>query len=325
MAQSIRLVLLLVAASGCAETCPSIEKIDANTTDDALVQVVFGARCDGAPLTDLQTENLSLTEDGEEVSGTESPWALEPVRSVLETYTLLLIDVSDSILAEGTLESARAAASTFALGLATAGDQIKVGLFDGAAELRTAVDWTNDAAILEEGIAAIGPEDQLDGSTNLNGAVIQGLAELDTLVEPDVESELLSVANLVVFTDGVDRSRRESDSAARDVVEGSDHGVYVVGLTGEAAVAEELSALAKDGYFEAGAPEALEGAFEELRATLVAETNRFYRLSYCSPLRGPRATLKLTVTVDEEQDSIRFSYPTKDFGADCDEILSSRL
>lgn len=308
------LVLLLV---GCAPTCPSLEKIDASASEAGLVQVLFSARCEAEPITDLVAENVSLEEDGEAVSGAEALWALEPVRAALNTYTLLLIDVSDSILVEGTLEAARAAATEFATGLVADGDEVQVALFDGAEEIRTLVEWSDDPAVLEQSIGTIGPEDQIDGSTNLNGAVIQGLDILDAKVEPEVDAELVSVANLVVFTDGVDRARRESDSAARDVVDGSDHGVFVVGLTGDAAVAEDLGALAKDGYFEAAATEALGEAFAELRATLVAETNRFYRVSYCSPLRGPRATLTIRVTAGEDDDTVKFSYPSRDFGPGC--------
>lgn len=303
--------------AGCGGGCPEVQRIDASSDTPAFVRVLFSVQCRDEPVTDLSSADITLFEGGEQVVGSEATWELEPHSATLETYSLLLIDVSDSIIDSGTLEVAREVAIEFATALTGSNQQVSVAIFDGHEEIRTVISFSADASELSDAIEGISAADQLDESTNLNGAVLQGLAILDEAVVPDVEAELLSVANLVIFTDGVDRAGRESDSAAKNAVSGSDHQVFVVGLavTGEAA--DTLAELGKDGYFAADDPEDLFTTFDAVTERLVDEVNKYYRLTYCSPLREPRATLRIEVAWDDRTSSIKYSYPTKDFGAGC--------
>jgi Mg-chelatase subunit ChlD len=311
------LALCAALFSACGPTCPEIEKIDAVAEPPGLVQVLLAVRCDGAPVTTVTADGVTLTENDTALTGSEGGFVLERSDVALQARTLLLLDVSDSAVQDETLEITRQVALDFATDVIAANQRVAIALFDGAAEIRMFRDWTADLAAVESALAALGPEDQVDPSTNLNGAVIQGIATLDAALAPDVEGELISVGSLVVFTDGVDRAARESDSAARDAVSGSDHAVFVIALAGDDALVSDLEALAKDGLFRAEDPSALEAAFRDLSLALVAESQKYYRLSYCSPLRRPRATLKIALTLGEETDEISFSYPTGDFGPGC--------
>ena len=309
-------LLLPVLLSACGGGCPEVMRIDASSDEPSLIRILFSVQCEHEPVTTLTADDITLYEAGAEVSSSEAEWALDPHSAVLEPYTLLLIDVSDSIIEAGTLDVAREVATEFAQTLLDRNQQVSVAIFDGSEQIRTVVDFTDDLDELTDAIDAIDSGDQLDGSTNLNGAVLQGLEILDAIVTPDVEAELLSIANLAIFTDGVDRAGRETDSAARNAVDRSDHHVFVVGLVGEDDV-EELTELAKDGFFQATDSGDLFDSFGDLADSLVAEVNKFYLLTYCSPLRKPRTTLRVEVAHEERKDSISFSYPTKDFGAGC--------
>lgn len=310
---SLLLPLLLTA---CGGGCPEVKRIDASTDEPSLVRMLFSVQCEHEPVTTITADDVTLYEGGAEVSRSEAQWALDPHSAVLEPYTLLLIDVSDSIIDAGTLDTAREVATEFVETLVERNQQVSVAIFDGSVEIRTVVDFTDDLDELVDAIDAIDAEDQLDGSTNLNGAILQGLDILDAIVTPDVEAELLSIANLAIFTDGTDRAGRETDAAARNAVNSSDHHVFVVGLVGEDD-AEELAELARDGFFQAADSGDLFDSFGDLADSLVAEVNKFYLLGYCSPLRKPRTTLRVEVTHEERKDSISFTYPTKDFGAGC--------
>lgn len=301
---------------GCGDGCPYVKRIDASTDEPSLVRVLFSVQCAGDPVTTITDDDVTLYEGGSEVSRSEAQWSLASQSAALETYTLLLIDVSDSIIDAGTLATAREVATEFAQTLIGRNQQVSVAIFDGSVDIRTVVDFTDDLDELTDAIDGIDADSQLDGSTNLNGAVLQGLEILDAVVAPDVEAELLSIANLAIFTDGTDRAGRKTDSAARNAVNGSDHHVFVVGLVGEDDV-EELEKLAKDGFFQATDSADLFDSFSDLADSLVAEVNKFYLLSYCSPLRKPRTTLRVEVQHEERRDSISFTYPTKDFGAGC--------
>lgn len=325
MVRRVAVVVLFLFCSGLlvgCQTCPEVERIDASAGAPALVQVLFSVRCDGVPVTDITVDDINLKEGGAEVSGTEGEWLVEPHRAALETYTLLLIDVSTSILVDpDTLATARLVAVDFASALVADNQYVAVGIFDGDAEVRTLVDFTQSVDTLTTGIEGIGPEDQLDGSTNLNGAVHQGIELLDAQVTPDVEGELMSVGSLVLFTDGVDRANRQTSASARRAVSSSDHSVFVVGLVGEDAI-DDLEALGRDGFFQAEEPDDLVSAFGSLTSSLVSEANKYYRLSYCSPLRQPRTSLKIEVSYEDQQGSVSYSYKTDEFGPNCS--LSTR-
>jgi hypothetical protein len=306
---------LLLAA--CGGGCPEVVRIDASTEDPSLVRLLFSVQCSGEPVTSIDVSDLTLIEGGAEVSTSEAEWSLTQQSATLETYTLLLIDVSDSIIEGGTLPVAQEVAIEFVDGLVAGNQQISVAIFDGSTDIRSVVDFTDDVDNLTAAIEGINADSQLDESTNLNGAMLQGLEILDEVVVPDIEAEMVSVANLVVFTDGVDRAGRVTGGTASGAVDGSEHHVFLVGLGVAGDDVEDLEALGKDGFFLAENAADLNDAFDDLTDRLVAEVNKFYRLSYCSPLRKPRTTLKVQVTHEEKTDAITFSYPTKDFGPGC--------
>ena len=315
-----RLILVFVLAavgSGCAGGCPDVQLLDSSAEPPGLVQMLFSVECEGEPVTAVEAADVTLAEGGTDVSSSESDWRLDPVTAALETYTLLLMDVSDSIIDQGTLETAQEVATSFASTLVDQGQQVSVAVFDGDPEIRTVVGFTDDMQELEDAIDGIGPEDQLDGSTNLNGAVLAGLAVLDEVVSPSVEAELVSVANMGVFTDGVDRAGRETHTKAVNQISSSEHDVFVVALISSDEDAEELEDLGDDGFFRADDVAQLTETFDDLISRLIAEVNKYYRISYCSPLRSPQTKLKLTVTWQEATSSVAVSYKTKDFGPGC--------
>jgi len=315
----LALFLLVVVSSlaGCAGPCPNLTKLDESVTPPGLVQILFSVQCSGEPVTAVEESDLTLTEGGTDVSGSEAQWRLDPVSAALETYTLLLMDVSDSIIDQGTLETAQQVAIDFSQSLLEQGQQVSVAIFDGDANIRTVIDFTTNADDIEDAINNIDAGDQLDGSTNLNGAVLSGLEVLDSKVNEDVEAELVSVANLVVFTDGLDRAGRETHGKAVNAVEGSNHEVFVLALIDEEVEAQELEELGEDGFFRADDVAALTDTFDELISRLVAEVNKYYRLSYCSPLRNPRTNLKVKVTWEGSASTVKVAYPTEDFGPGC--------
>lgn len=311
---SIALLMPLIAA--CEDGCPYANKLDATSSDPALIEILFSVQCGGEPVTEITSSDVSLTEDGDAVSASESDWVVQPVTSVLDTYTLLLLDISDAVGDEGSLAAAQAAAVDFVEAVVEQGQLVSVAIFDGDPSVRTVVGFTTDLQELTEGIDGIGPDDRRDTSTNLNGSIMAALETLDEEVGADEEDTLTSVGRLAVFADGTDAAQRESDSAAKSAVDGSDHEVFVVGLVNDDD-AVELEKLAKTGFFQADDRDALGDAFGEMTERLIAESNKFYRLSYCSPLRSPRTTLKVEVAWDDGQDTIEFTYDTDGFGPGC--------
>jgi hypothetical protein len=312
------LPLLLLPLGGCENSCPYVKTLDSSAEAPGLIQMLLSVQCAGEPVTDLAEADVTVREDGEEASRSEAAWILQDVTAELDVFSLLLMDVSASVVAEGTLETAREVATEFARSLTEQDIAVSVAIFDGDPEIRTIVEFTTNADTLAAGIAGIDEGDQRDPSTNLNGAILLALEQLDAVVEPDVEAELESVANLVIFTDGVDRAQRETDAAARQAVNATEHDVFLVALTGEADEAAELAELGPSGFFQANAASDLFAAFDELTASLVAETDKYYTLAYCSPLRARRHTLEIEVVLEEGSGKVKFSYSADGFGPGCE-------
>ena len=268
----------------------------------------------GAPVAGLASGQFELFEDGSKVSVFESQVTVQPKGQRYRMSSLLLLDLSGSVLKSGNFPALREAATRYidqVLSHSSDGQVIALSVFDGRTALSPVVGFTHDAATLKAGLAHLGdrqcttnadcaafPDRRacggwlcVDDSTNLNGAVVQGIDLL--------ERELLSQSELpfkdgamVLFTDGTDQAARVSAAAAEDAVNRSAVHTFTIGLGGE--VDEPtLRRLGKDGYLPAAQATELSAAFRQIADRIVSLASRFYLLEYCSPKRSGTHTLEV--------------------------------
>ncbi len=311
------LLLPLLLLSACGPSCPNVQLLDSASSAPALVEMMFSVQCDGAPVTTITAADLTLTENNEPVSASESPWVLHPVAAVLPTYTLVLLDVSDVVSDENSLASLQETTIDVVEAALEQGQTVGVAIFDGDAEIRTIVSFSDDLQELTDGITSISAADRRDPSTNLNGAVILALLDLDAVQGEDTAEELHGFANLVVVTDGTDSAQRIDDATVQGTVADSVHEVFIIAVVDEEA-ALELEPLAKNGLFRASAYDGLVSPFQKLTDAFLAEIGKFYRLSYCSPLRSPSTWLEVQVNHGDGSASVSFNYETSGFGPGCE-------
>ena len=308
-------LLLSVLASGCDNGCPSVTRLDALAGPPSMVQVTFQVKCEGEPVAAVTASDLSLTEDGQPVIDT-SAFTVQKLSQVLPSQTLILLDISSALVADGQVEATRTALVGLVETLQAQGQRVGLAIFDGDPDLRVVREWTGDLDLFTQALQEVDTGDRLDSARDLNGTLLQALALLDEAVGEDGDDTLAGIANLVVVVDGPDTARRESDSAAERAVDDSVHEVFVLAQVSEA-VASSLEPLAKTGFFHGEGAEGLAQAAADASDGVVAQLGKFYRLSYCSPLRSPKATLKIEVAWEDGSDSISFDYPTADFGPGC--------
>lgn len=287
----------------------------------AKVSLFFGVTtCEGQPVSGLSADAFDVQEDGKGLSAYESQRTIQPRGQRFRMSSLLLLDLSGSVLKGGQFPSLKAGAQAYAktvLDQAADGQRVAVMTFDGRAKPQLLVDFTSDLGAVMTGLASLETRECtvnadcaanadhqtcsawrcVDDSTNLNGAVVQGLDVLDAQVarEPDVTWR---DGALVVFTDGADEASRVTQEAALTRVNASKTHVFTVGLGADADVAA-LSAFGRDGYFPAAAAEQLSEAFRSIAQRVTAMANRFYLLEYCSPKRNGTHSLKLTATLSD--------------------------
>ncbi|MDP3151541.1 MAG: hypothetical protein Q8N23_02650 [Archangium sp.] len=280
--------------------------------------------CSGEPVSGLSATQFEIFEDGKKVSAYESQQRVAPKGERFRLYSVVLLDLSGSMLRSGDFPQVQASAGRYLdEALAGGGDGHRIALmtFDGRQEPQLLVNYTSDRVALRAGLDSLsqtecrassdcaGFSDRrtcagwrcVDDSTNLNGAVVATLASLQAqLSTSDVTWRDGAV---VLFTDGTDQAARVSSSDAQKAVLTSGQHVFTIGLGGEVDEGA-LRALGKDGYWPVAKAELLDAAFVEIAGRVARLANRFYVLEYCSPKRSGTHTLKVVATVDTAKEGL---------------------
>lgn len=285
------------------------------TGQPARVSVTFGVEtCEGTPVSGLPASAFTVLEDERRVSDFESARTVRAKGQRSQMSSVVLLDMSGSLLKSGQFPELKAAAGRYLTTVLEAGGgQVAVLAFDGRAQPQVVVPFTAELAVALRGLDSLdvrecnatpdcaGYSDRrtcagwrcIDDSTNLYGAFVSALATLQA------QNAALDVPwkdqALVVFTDGTDQAGRVSVHDAFEALAASPAHLFTVGLGGE--VDESvLRTLGRAGYFPAARAADLSAAFSTVADRVAGLANRFYMLEYCSPKRAGTHTLKVVVT-----------------------------
>ncbi len=313
---------------------------DLVTSAPSKVSLFFSVdTCKGTPVPALKVDSFELTEDDKPVSTFESRMTLQPKGQQFRMYSLLLLDLSGSILESGSFPALADAAKQYVdqvLAARAEGQRVAVYTFDGRAGLTPLVEFGTDPAALKSAIERL-KERQcttradcaqfadrkscsgwlcVDNSTNLHGAIVSGIDRLERELqtEPDIS---FKDSALVVFTDGTDQAGRVTREAAVAKIRSSRPHVFAIGLGGE--VDEPaMRQFGRDGYQSANDAGQLSFAFQEIASRIVGMATRFYLLEYCSPKRGGTHTLAVKVTADGVTGGLTRRFDATGFGSGCE-------
>lgn len=276
----------------------------------------------GEPVTGLREEDFEIYEDESLISLYESRQTILPNPSLYTLATVLLLDMSGSILESETLDPLKASAKLF-LGKISGseGQEVAIYLFDGRETIRELIGFTKNISALQTAVdalskSAITSDPEYDISTNLNGAVEQGLALLAEK-RAGVAAGQLFTGSLVTFTDGTDQANRVSDSEAVEAVENTIFYSFAIGLGGEIDESH-LAALGKSGFAWAENTAELDSAFNEIAQDLQRESSKHYILGYCSPKR--KGDHEVTVNVRGYSGSLSYAFNADGFEGGCDPL-----
>lgn len=274
--------------------------------------------CAGEPVSGLSAAQFEIFEDGKQVSAFESQQRVAPKGERFRLYSVVLLDLSGSMLRSGDFAQVQASAGRYLdEALAAGGDGHRIALmtFDGREQPQVLVNFTSDRAALRAGLDSLSVQECqvssecarfsdrrtcagwrcVDDSTNLNGALVSTLSTLKA--ELDASDVQWRDGAVVLFTDGTDQASRVSASAVERAVLTSGQHVFTVGLGGEVDE-QSLRLLGKDGYWPVARAAELDAAFVEIASRVASLANRFYVLEYCSPKRSGTHTLKVVATID---------------------------
>jgi hypothetical protein len=195
---------------------------------------------------------------------------------------------------------------------------VAVYAFDGSKTLYAITPFSTageHAEHAEQGVSGLATFRTRDPSTNLNGAVVLALGELDKALEHS--SVPLRFGTLVVFTDGTDRAGRVSVQEMVDAVDASDDSIYAIGV-GHEIDDSTLSRIGKGGYIRVEESNAVGRAFTQIGERIVRMTRRYYLLSYCSPARAGKHTVVVEAVTKHGRGKLDYAFDARGFGPDCD-------
>jgi hypothetical protein len=308
------IIALLLGAAACASKQLQFTMLDASVQRPSNVAVYFTVdTADGDPVPGLTADQFRIYEDGSPVSVLESKQTILNPEVAAAHHTLLLIDMSGSVTESGDLPVIVDAAEQFTIKV-QAFQKVAVYAFDGSAQIHPIQGFTG-------GAGAVRGVDKLDGfkardpSTNLNGAIMEGLNVLDRQMA--TSGTPLTFGTLVVFTDGTDRAGRVPRDKLYDTLDKTNIDVMVIGV-GSEIDSGELRAIGRNGAILNKDRKQVASSFEAAAARVEAFTKRYYLLGYCSPARAGKHVVRIETAARGQSGALEYEFDAKGFGPNCD-------
>jgi len=305
--------VLCLSSLGCQGL--RLRLVDASVDPPSNVVVYFTVDTrDGEPVPGLTADKFKIYEDERLISLYESKQTILNPEVATIRYTLLLLDMSGSVVESGQVPLVQEAVDAFVGGV---GEQERVAIyaFDGREEILPVAPFSDRSDRLSGRAARLSSWKTRDPSTNLNGAIIEAVKVIEE--ERESSDVPLRFGNLVVFTDGTDRAHRATSSEAIRAVRDADISMFVIGLGGE--VDQEVMAyLGKDGFVRAEEKGTIVQAFEDVALHIQELASRFYLLSYCSPARAGIHELEVEAVHGELKGKLSYTFDAENFKPSCD-------
>lgn len=299
-----------LSSTGCASSLRLSLLAAASRPPGDVALYVDVADAHGRPVVGLQASDFRFYEDGEPVSsGTLADPAL-----AAQHYTLLLIELSSSVLMSDQVGAIRTSVQAW-LAHVGAKQRVAVYAFDGGKGLHELVPFQAgppDDRRLMEALRRLEPRDP---ATNLNGAVLAGLAELGRALR--ATEVPLRFGTLVVLTEGSDRANRISQRQMLDAVEAAPYRIFTLGI-GRELDDPVLARVGKTGYIRVEDSSAARAAFRELADLILRASQRQYLLRYCANARGGQHKLKVAVESPEGRGELHYTFDATGFTGRCD-------
>jgi hypothetical protein len=307
--RALTALLLLTACSGL-----HLNTINHSVRKPSNVAVYFTVdKSNGDPVGGLTADRFRIYEDGSPVSTLESKQVILNPQVAAAHYTLLLVDMSGSVTQSGQVPQLQAAAQAFT---SRVEQYQKVGVyaFDGSPNLTPIAGFSEHGGA--GGVNALGHLHPRDPSTNLHGAVVQGIQTLQKALESAPQP--IRIGTLVVFTDGTDHAARVSRDDMMKAINDAPFDIFAIGVGAEIDKGE-LSSIGRNGTVLEANPQAVQQAFEQIAARIEGYSKRYYLLSYCSPARAGQHQLRIeAVTPDGAHGWLEDQFDAAGFTPNCD-------
>lgn len=273
----------------------------------------------------LTETDFNIYENGSLVSEFEAVRKIQPNERIFDYNIMLLLDLSGSVLGSENLSSLKQAANGFVDevlpqdGESSQGAiKMEVWWFDGSENIKLLQPATSSKADLNEAISGINADMSSDNSTNLYGAVIQGVEVASQRLSQTRQLDEIGSSAVVIFTDGTDQANRASKGQAIEAVRNADRDIafYTIGLGGE--IDERVLAdIGTTSFVSAVNIGELLNSFREIGDLINNRANSFYLLEYCSPKRSGDNQLTIEVVKGSLKGTANTIFNASNFNGSC--------
>lgn len=284
----------------------------------------------GNPISGLSANQFTIYEQGRNddcfntISSSESFARISPNSQVFNNNTLLVLDLSNSVL-QGSLDELKTASTSFVNNVMptpeTESFKMAIYWFDGEDVLHLLNPLTTSITELTAAIDGIDENISNDPSTDLYGAVIKSTNIAEDLIQETNQNEVISAASVVLFTDGTDQASRFTEQSALNAVNNANPNIsfFTIGLGAEIDT-EILSEIGKTASVVASNAADLEATFNQISARVSEQANSFYLFEYCTPKRDGSGenNLVIQLTNGALQGAVQTKFDATDFTGGCE-------
>lgn len=283
----------------------------------------------GNPVPGVTAEQFTIYEQGRNdecfntISSSESFARISPNSQIFSNSTLLVLDLSNSVLSSS-LDELKSATTSFINNVMPANDEdsfkMAIYWFDGEDELHLLNPLTASREELIAAIESITTTISNDPSTDLYGAVIKSTNIASELLNESTNNNIIGATSVVVFTDGTDQASRYTEEEALKKVNEANGNIsfFTIGLGSEIDT-EILMKIGKTYNVFAGNKEELETTFNDISLRVTEQANSFYLFEYCSPKRDGSGenNLAIQVTNGNLQGAVQTKFDATGFTGGC--------
>jgi uncharacterized protein YegL len=284
----------------------------------------------GDPVPGLSADKFTIYEQGRNddcfntISASESKARISPNSQIFSNNTILVLDLSNSVLSSS-LEELKTASISFVNNVmpATSDESVKMAIywFDGEDELHPLNSLTSSKQELVAAIEGITNDISNDPSTDLYGAVIKSTDIASQLLEESTQGGKIGAASVVIFTDGTDQASRYTETAALSKVTNANANIsfFSIGL-GDEIDTQVLTDIGKTFSVFADNKEELETTFNEISLRVSQRASSFYLFEYCTPKRDGSGENNLAIQVVDgsRQGAVQTKFNATGFMGGCE-------
>ncbi|MCL5244613.1 VWA domain-containing protein [Cellulophaga sp. 20_2_10] len=301
------------------------------TAKPAKVSIFFKVSdANGNPVSGLRPEDFTIYEQGRndecfnKISTSESSAKISPNEKIFNNSTLLVLDLSKSVL-DSSLDELKSASISFVNNvmpeIGKESFTMSILWFDGENKLHELTPLTSSREDLVSAIEGITSTISSDASTDLYGAVIKSTDLASELLKDNSSQDVIGASSVVLFTDGTDQASRYTKAAALKKVTEADPNIsfFTIGLGSEIDT-EILKELGKTFSVFASNKEELETTFNEISSKISERANSFYLFEYCTPKRDGSGTSNLVIQVKNQsrEGAVQTKFSADGFTGGCE-------